>query len=57
MVKVYDFTSTSAPPARVVAGLAEGKGDTWFVKMTGDAATVAAARDDFMKLLGSLRFE
>jgi hypothetical protein len=56
-VKVYDFTSEAAPPTRVVAGLAEAKGDTWFVKMTGDAGAVAAARDDFMKLLGSLRFE
>jgi len=56
-VKIYDFTSASTPPTRVVAGLAEGKGDTWFVKMTGDASTVAAVRDDFMKLLGSLRFE
>ena len=37
--------------------LAEAKGDTWFVKMTGDAAAVSAAREDFMKLLGSLRFE
>jgi hypothetical protein len=56
-VKVYDFTSDDDPPTRVVAGLAEAKGDTWFVKMTGDAGAVAAAHDDFMKLLGSLRFE
>lgn len=54
---VYDFTSEGTPRSRVVAGLAEARGDTWFVKLNGDAAAVAAARADFMKLLGSLRFE
>ena len=54
---VYDFTSDAAPKSRVVAGLTSARGDTWFVKLNGDAAAVAAARADFMKLLGSLRFE
>jgi hypothetical protein len=54
---VYDFTSDGEPRNRVVAGLTSAKGDTWFVKLNGDAAAVAAARADFMKLLGSLRFE
>lgn len=54
---VYDFTSDGQPKNRVVAGLTSAKGDTWFVKLNGDAAAVAAARADFMKLLGSLRFE
>jgi hypothetical protein len=54
---VYDFTSDGEPRSRVVAGLTSAKGDTWFVKLNGDAASVAAARADFMKLLGSLRFE
>jgi hypothetical protein len=56
-LKVYDFTSEGAPRSRLVAGLTESAGNTWFVKMTGDADAVGAARDDFMKLLGSLRFE
>jgi hypothetical protein len=56
-LRIYDFTSEGPAPSRVVAGLTEAKGDTWFVKMTGDAAAVSAAREDFMKLLGSLRFE
>jgi hypothetical protein len=54
---VYDFTSTGDPRSRVVAGLTEARGDTWFVKLSGNAAGVGAARADFMKLLGSLRFE
>lgn len=54
---VYDFTSEGQPRNRVVAGLTSARGDTWFVKVTGDAAAVGAARADFMKLLGSLRFE
>jgi hypothetical protein len=56
-VHVYDFTSDAEPRNRVVAGLASARGDTWFVKLNGDAAAVAAARADFMKLLGSLRLE
>lgn len=56
-LKVYDFRSEGKPGSRLVAGLTEAAGDTWFVKMTGDADAVGAARDDFMKLLGSLRFE
>jgi hypothetical protein len=56
-LRVYDFTSEAEPRSRVVAGLTESKGATWFVKITGDAAAVGAARPDFMKLLGSLRFE
>ena len=54
---VYDFTSEGEPRNRVVAGLTSARGDTWFVKVSGDAAAVGAARADFMKLLGSLRFE
>jgi hypothetical protein len=54
---VYDFTSEGEPRNRVVAGLTSARGDTWFVKVSGDAAAVGAARPDFMKLLGSLRFE
>ncbi len=56
-LKIYDFTSDSAPKSRLVAGLTVAGGSTWFVKMTGDAAAVGAARTDFMKLLGSLRFD
>lgn len=53
---VYDFSS-DAQKSRVVAGLTEHEGATWFVKLSGDAAAVEAARPDFMKLLGSLRFD
>lgn len=54
---VYDFSSEGKPGSRLIAGLTVARGNTWFVKMTGDAAAVGAARDDFMKLLGSLRFD
>ena len=56
-LNVYDFTNDAKPRSRVVAGLAEIQGNTWFVKLTGDADAVASARKDFMQLLGSLRFE
>jgi hypothetical protein len=54
-LKVYDFASGGASGKRLVAGLTEIEGNTWFVKLTGDAGAVGAAREDFMKLLGSLR--
>ncbi len=54
---VYDFTSGGASGKRLVAGLTEIEGNTWFVKLTGDAGAVGAAREDFMKLLGSLRVD
>lgn len=56
-IDVYDFASDGAPRKRLIAGLTEAAGNTWFVKLTGDADAVGAARDDFMKLLGSLRFD
>ncbi len=56
-LKVYDFASGGASGKRLVAGLTEIEGNTWFVKLTGDAGAVGAARGDFMKLLGSLRLD
>jgi hypothetical protein len=56
-VSVYDFTSEGQKKSRVIAGLASADGNTWFVKMTGDAETVGAARADFVHLLESLHFE
>lgn len=56
-VSVYDFSSGGDGGSRVVAGLVLAQGDAWFVKLSGDAAPVAAARDDFMKIIGSLRFD
>jgi hypothetical protein len=55
-LKVYDFTNGDRT-SRVVAGLTESGGNTWFVKLSGETAAVGAAREDFMKLLRSLRFE
>jgi hypothetical protein len=54
-VSVYDFTSDGQKKSRVVAGLAEDRGSTWFVKLSGDAEAVSAARPAFMTLLESLR--
>ena len=43
--------------ARLVAGLGLVDGNSWFVKMTGEAAPVAAARPDFLEIVRSLRRE
>jgi hypothetical protein len=56
-VSVFDFQSEGQNKSRVIAGLTVSQGNTWFVKMTGDADPVAAARADFIHLLESLRFE
>lgn len=56
-LNVYDFSSGGASGKRLIAGLTALEGNTWFVKLTGEAGAVGAARDDFMKLLGSLRFD
>ncbi len=56
-VKLYDFTHEGARRSRLVAGLASSGGNTWFVKLTGDADAVAAARPAFLHLLESLSFE
>jgi hypothetical protein len=56
-VSVFDFQSDGQNKTRVIAGLIVSRGNTWFIKMTGDAEPVAAARADFLKLLESLRFE
>jgi hypothetical protein len=56
-LSVYDFTSEGQKKSRLIAGLLEAGGSTWFVKVTGDADAVTAARNDFLALLGSLRLE
>lgn len=56
-VSVFDFQSEGQNRTRVIAGIAESRGNSWFFKMTGDADSVANARADFTKLLESLRFE
>lgn len=57
-VNVYDFTSDGQTKTRVVAGLiSTADGNTWFLKLTGDATLVAKARPDFMQILGSLHLD
>lgn len=56
-LSVYDFTSDGQKKSRLIAGLLEAGGSTWFVKVTGDADAVGKASHDFNSLLGSLRLE
>jgi hypothetical protein len=56
-VSAYDFVSEGERKTRTIAGLLVADGNTWFVKMTGDAEAVGAARADFIRLLESLRLE
>jgi len=56
-VNVYDFTSEGQKRSRLVAGLTSAEGNTWFVKLTGDADAVGSAEPAFVHLLESLRFE
>ncbi len=56
-LSVYDFTSAGEKKARTIAGFAEIQGESWFLKLTGDAEAVQKARAGFLDLLGSIRLE
>jgi hypothetical protein len=56
-IDVYDFTSEGQKKSRLIAGLLSADGSTWFIKLTGDAEAVTAARAGFLQLIGSLRLE
>lgn len=57
-VNVYDFTSDGKSKSRMVAGyITTPDGNTWFLKLTGDASLAAKARPDFMRILESLRLD
>lgn len=56
-LSIYDFTSDGQKRSRVVAGFTFTEGNTWFVKMTGDADAVGANRASFVTLLESLRLD
>jgi len=57
-VAVYDFTSEGDVKSRMVTGLlATADGNTWFLKLTGDAEPVAKAKPAFMKYLESLHLD
>jgi len=54
-VSVFDFTGEGQAKSRMIAGLLAVGGNTWFVKMVGDAGPVGTAKPDFTRLLESLR--
>ena len=54
-VAIFDYTSDGQTKTRLVAAILFAGGNSWFVKMVGDAGPVAAARADFLRLLESLR--
>lgn len=57
-LNVYDFTSDGQAKSRMVVGyISTPDGNTWFLKLTGDAAPVAKAKPDFMTILGSLHLD
>ncbi|MBI1752383.1 MAG: hypothetical protein HY014_06995 [Acidobacteria bacterium] len=57
-VSVYDFTSEGQAKSRMVTGtIATPDGNTWFLKLNGDADPVAKAKPDFMTILGSLHLD
>jgi hypothetical protein len=52
---MFDYTSDGQTKTRLVAAILFAGGNSWFVKMVGDAGPVAASRADFVRLLESLR--
>ena len=57
-VAVYELESEGTVKSHMTgAVLQAADGNTWFIKMVGDAAAVAKARADFAHLLESIRFD
>jgi hypothetical protein len=54
-VALFDYTSDGKEKTRLVAAILFAGGNSWFVKMVGDAGPVAASRADLVRLLESLR--
>jgi hypothetical protein len=54
-IALFDYTSDGKEKTRLVAAILFAGGNSWFVKMVGDAGPVAASRADFVRLLESLR--
>jgi hypothetical protein len=52
---LFDYTGEGKEKTRMVAAILFAGGNSWFVKMVGDAGPVAASRADFVRLLESLR--
>jgi hypothetical protein len=53
---LYEFQSADSK-SRLVAGLLTAGGNSWFLKMVGDAEAVGAAHGGFLNLLETLHFE
>jgi hypothetical protein len=51
--KLYDMAGASE---RTVVAVIPLNGNSWFIKLRGDAATVAAAKPDFLEFLKSVHF-
>jgi len=57
-LSIYDLVGDGAAPSRMIAGLLLAPdGSSWFLKMVGDAAPVAAAQADFVHLLETIHFD
>ncbi len=55
---LYDLESEGTVRSHMTAGMIEAAdGNTWFLKMVGDAGAVAKARPAFVQLLESIRFD
>lgn len=57
-VSVFDFTSDGQVKSRMVTGqLTTADGNTWFLKLMGEADPVGKAKPEFMKLLETLHLD
>jgi hypothetical protein len=52
---IYDLSSEGEKKSRLIAALAVVGGNTWFLKMVGDASAVGASLADLMRLVEGLR--
>ena len=58
VVSLYDFSSDGQNRSRMITGLlATPDGNTWFLKLLGDAAPVGQAKPEFLRFLESLHLD
>lgn len=54
---LFDFAGDGASKSRMIAGVLNAEGKTWFVKLVGEAGAVGAVSGAFTKFLETLSFE
>lgn len=56
LIEIAGASSDGKPMSRIIVAMVQRKGITWFFKMMGDGALVAAQKPVFISFLGSVQY-